>query len=189
MLRVALKNANFLVATTYSLCLKLVALQSSEPTSYHDELVKLQLETQQDQDCSLVTCLSKYPGARPPVPLASLMKDTKRLVEVGGDSYYLKRRVNASLLWAKSMVHEALIPNDRAAEASSSISAAADGQGVLREDLAIYGFRIPNHIKDYIKSNIQIEIPKPINPYRPTKLLSSDSTVGGRETQGSHKRT
>lgn len=185
-LQVALKAARFLGDYgLQSTCLKLLILQSSEPTSYMNDLATLQLEKQQDKEGFLGTCLSKYLVTRPTMSAAMFLGDIKRLDQVSGGSY-LKRGVNASLLWANSMIREALL-SAGAGEATSSSTAAPDRDSVLREELAIYGPRLPDYITDYIRCNVSVDIPKPIQPYRPSRIRFSESTVGGKEIPGTRK--
>ncbi|ROW01930.1 hypothetical protein VMCG_05585 [Cytospora schulzeri] len=190
-LQVALQTAKFLGDfDLQSTCLKLLILQSSEPTNYMDDLATLQLEKQQDKEGFLGTCLSQNLVTRPPMSATKFLRDTKRLDQVSGGSY-LERGVNASLLWAKSMIREALLA-EGAEEVTSSFTAAPDTESDLRKELANYGPRLPDYITDYIQSNAKIDIPKPFQPYRPPHIRFSDSTVGGRElleTRTSPRRT
>ncbi|ROW09268.1 hypothetical protein VPNG_05869 [Cytospora leucostoma] len=182
-LEVALKAARFLGDyNLQSLCLKLLVWQSTEPTRYMNDLATLQLDTQQDKEGFLGTLLSRYLVQEPPMSITSFQQDARQLNQVSGGSY-VRHGVNASLLWAKSMIRDALL-SDRAAEAESSF-ATRDRESILREELAIYGPRLPEYIKDYIRSKIGIDVPRPFKPYRPAKIRFSDSTVGGEDIRGS----
>ncbi|KAK3394010.1 hypothetical protein B0H63DRAFT_459714 [Podospora didyma] len=141
--------------------LKLLILQSQDPKRSMDILARLQLDTQDDKEGFLSTCLSKYLVPGDVNHGANIIQDFARLDKESNGSY-LSIGTNAPLLWARSMIHGFLVTSDPAAEAySNQIGIMLIGpEELCKKQIKAYGPRLPVYITNFVKENFhQIHVP------------------------------
>ncbi|KAK3395696.1 hypothetical protein B0T20DRAFT_43408 [Sordaria brevicollis] len=134
-----------------ALALKILCLQSQEPSNLMDTLSTLQLSTQGDLNGFLGTCLAKYLVTDSSIEhealLEALSKPTKLVY-----SSKTNHMTNPSLEWAKDVIGEHLV-----ASVSGTEPHGPDCKDVLQN----YGRDLPQYIADFITENYHLEVPLP----------------------------
>ncbi|KAK0730767.1 hypothetical protein B0H67DRAFT_548653 [Lasiosphaeris hirsuta] len=143
-----------------ALALKLLILQTQKPKALMDKLGNLQLEVQNDKEGYLATCLSRYLLLGEPGDKEDLLSDFQQLDDATDG--YLQYGIDASLLWARTMIEFYLErPDIEIDEGNDSDGYMTNGlEERCKADFRIYGTRLPAYIVRFIRINYRLHVPQ-----------------------------
>lgn len=175
-----------------ALALKILCLQSQDPSKLMDVLSTLQLDVQGDIEGFLGTCLARYltlHGQDEPDE-KGLLRSFKQLDNVSGNSY-VHSGINPSFLWAGDVIQNHI---------SANVTGEQTRTPSWGRNLRIYGPRLPQYIATFIEDDFRLDVPPPMsisfniigkkNPSKdadaPPKRVSFNITEDENTTKGGH---
>ncbi|KAJ4420949.1 hypothetical protein N0V85_000418 [Neurospora sp. IMI 360204] len=150
-----------------ALALKILCLQSQDPTRLMDVLSTLQLDLQGDMEGFLGTCLARYlvPQGQNEADEKGLLRSFKQLDNVSGNSY-LHSGVNPSFLWARDVIQSHIL---------AKVTGEQTQTPSWGRHLRIYGPRLPQYVATFIEDHFRLNIPPP--------MRVSFNIIGNKNTQ------
>ncbi|KAK3497801.1 uncharacterized protein B0T23DRAFT_426863 [Neurospora hispaniola] len=131
-----------------ALALKILCLQSPDPTGPMNVLSTVQLDLQGDMEGFLGTCLARYlvPQGQNEADEKELLRNFKQLDNVSGRSY-LHSVVNPSFIWARDVIHGHIWANFTGKQTQTPDWAM---------NLRIYGPRLPQYVATFIEDHFRL---------------------------------
>ncbi|KUJ08123.1 uncharacterized protein LY89DRAFT_765587 [Mollisia scopiformis] len=116
---------------TEAMCLKLLIIDSQDPTEFFDQLMHLQKTVQGDIEGFLRTCVSRYMVCRDEASRQSLREELLSIVKYD--------KFEPELAWVRHMILRALAPSE------------SDGEQFLEQARELEG--LPTYILDFMKKH------------------------------------